>query len=157
MKKGLKKIFIISFICFVLIQFYQPAQNTDNGQVSSTYFSIVDSVPLNIQNILQNSCYDCHSNNTNYRWYDYIQPARALVESHIKNAKKDLNFSEWGNYSSRKQQTKLDRIIKQIKQNEMPLKSYTIMHTSAKLSNADKQQLLNWLNAELNKQEKIND
>lgn len=156
-KKIFKKVFFIGFVCWLLFQFYQPARNIDNGQVLVVHFEKIYNTPNNIATILQNSCYDCHSNNTNYRWYDYIQPARTIVESHISNAKKELNFSEWGNYSNRKQQTKLDRIIKQIKTNEMPLSSYTFIHTSAKLSNNDKQQLINWLNDELKKQEKPNE
>ncbi len=156
-KKIFKKVFFIVLVCLLLVQFYQPARNVDNGQVLVVHFQKVYTVPNNIATILQNSCYDCHSNNTNYRWYDYIQPARTMVEHHISNAKKELNFSEWGNYSSRKQQNKLDRIIKQIKANEMPLPSYTFIHSSAKLSNTDKEQLINWLNNELKKQAKAND
>jgi Haem-binding domain len=147
MKKLFKKIFSIGLICFILIQLYQPARNIDNGQLLPTHFTKVYHVPENVQNILQNSCYDCHSNHTNYRWYDYIQPARTLVESHIKNAKNDLNFSEWGNYGKRKQQTKLERMIRQIKANEMPLKSYTLIHSSARLNESEKKMLLNWLNS----------
>lgn len=69
-----------------------------------------------------------------------------MVEHHISNAKKELNFSEWGNYSSRKQQTKLDRIIKQIRANEMPISSYTALHKNAILSEANKQELISWIN-----------
>lgn len=146
MKKAFKKIFFIGFVCLLLVQFYQPARNKDNGQVLVVNFKKVYTIPNNIATILQNSCYDCHSNNTNYRWYDYIQPARTIVEHHISNAKKDLNFSEWGNYSSRKQQTKLDRIIKQIKANEMPLASYTLIHKDAVLSAPQKEMIINWIN-----------
>lgn len=144
-KKIFKKVLFIVVICLLLVQFYQPARNVDNGQVLVVHFQKVYTVPNNIATILQNSCYDCHSNNTNYRWYDYIQPARIMVEHHISNAKKDLNFSEWGNYSSRKQQTKLDRIIKQVKANEMPLGSYTLLHKNAILSTSQKNELINWL------------
>ncbi len=146
MKRAFRKIFIIGFICFLLMQFYQPAYNTDNGQVLPIHFVKTYTVPQNIQTILQNSCYDCHSNNTKYLWYDNIQPVRLLVESHIKKGKENLNFSEWGNYSSRKQQNKLDRIVKQLTANEMPLSSYTALHTNAILSEENKQQLINWIN-----------
>ncbi|MFH6943418.1 heme-binding domain-containing protein [Flavobacterium sp.] len=44
---------------------------------------------------MQTSCYYCHSNNTQYPRYFYIQPARLFMESHIPQGKKDLNFSEW--------------------------------------------------------------
>ena len=114
MKKSIKKILFIGLIVFLLMQLYQPARNESYEQVNTVAFTKVYKVPKNIKTILQTSCYDCHSNNTNYLWFDNIQPARMLVENHIKKAKKDLNFDEWANYSSRKQRNKLDRIVKQI-------------------------------------------
>ncbi len=146
MKRWLKKIGLTLLICFVLLQFYQPARNKSNGQDLGKDFMTTYNPPDNIKNILHTSCYDCHSNNTNYMWYDYIQPARMLVESHIGKGKKELNFSEWADYSTRKQGTKLDRILKQVQKGKMPLKSYTMLHTSAKLNMEEKQQLIDWLN-----------
>lgn len=145
MRKAFKRILIVGCIIFLAIQFYQPARNTDNGQVLLTHITKIYNVPDSINSILKTSCYDCHSNNSNYLWYDNIQPARMLVENHIKNGKKNLNFSEWGNYSSRKQQSKLERIIKQIKANEMPLSSYTILHKNAILSAKQKEMMIKWI------------
>lgn len=145
MKKIIKRIVLVGFILFLLIQLYQPAHNSDNGQVLPTHFTKIYNVPANVQTILQTSCYDCHSNNTNYPWHSYIQPVRMLMESHIKNGKKDLNFSEFGNYSNRKQISKLEAISKQIKSNEMPLSSYTFIHKNAILSSSQKQEVINWI------------
>jgi len=146
MKPWFKKIGTILLVCFILLQFYQPARNKSIGQDLSKDFVSVYNAPDSIKNILHTSCYDCHSNNTNYLWYDYIQPGRMLVESHIRKAKKELNFSEWADYTKRKQQSKLERIKKQVQQGKMPLKSYTMLHTLAKLNMKEKQQLMNWLN-----------
>lgn len=145
MKKIIKKILIIGSVIFLLIQLYQPARNLAYEQDLTANFTKVYTVPKNIETILRNSCYDCHSNNTNYPWYSYIQPARMLMESHIKKGKKDLNFNEWGNYSSRKQRNKLDRIIKQIKSDEMPLSSYTLIHKNAILTPTQKKEVTNWI------------
>lgn len=145
MKKIIKKILIIGSVIFLLIQLYQPARNLAYEQDLTANFTKVYTVPKNIETILRNSCYDCHSNNTNYPWYSYIQPARMLMESHIKKGKKDLNFNEWGNYSSRKQNNKLDRIAKQIQSNEMPLSSYTMIHKNATLSATQKKEVLDWI------------
>lgn len=60
------------------------------------------------------------------------------MEYHIKIGKENLNFSEWGNYSKRRQESKLDRIAKQIESNEMPLASYTLIHRNAELSEQQK-------------------
>lgn len=103
-------------------------------------------MPPEVQTILQTSCYDCHSNNTNYPWHSYIQPVRLLMESHIKKGKKDLNFSEFGNYSKRKQESKLKAMGKQIKSDEMPLSSYTLIHRNAILTTTEKEELINWIN-----------
>ena len=145
MKIIVKRIAVISLILFLLIQLYQPARNLDYGQDLTANFTKVYSVPKNVKNILRTSCYDCHSNYTNYPWYSYIQPARFFMESHIKEGKENLNFSEWGNYSNRKQNNKLDRIAKQIKSNEMPLSSYTMIHKNATLSATQKKEIINWI------------
>lgn len=68
------------------------------------------------------------------------------MESHIKEGKENLNFNEWGSYSKRKQNNKLDRIAKQIKSNEMPLASYTLIHKNAILTSTQKEEVINWIN-----------
>jgi hypothetical protein len=68
------------------------------------------------------------------------------MESHIAAGKENLNFNEFGNYSSRKQKSKLDRIAKQIKSNEMPLNSYTLIHKKAILTASQKKEVLDWIN-----------
>jgi hypothetical protein len=145
MKASVKRIITVSFVVFLLMQLYQPARNIDYGQVSTTHFNQVYRVPKKVETILKISCYDCHSNTTRYPWYAYIQPARMVMDSHIKEGKENLNFSEWGNYSSRKQGNKLDRIIKQIKSDEMPLSSYTFIHKEAILTTAQKAELIHWI------------
>ena len=145
MKKVLKIILPIVLFIFIAIQFYQPALNVDKGQVYTTDFTQVYKMPVEVKAMLQTSCYDCHSNNTKYVWYDYIQPARAIVENHIKNAKEDLNFNEWGTYTNRKQERLLNSIKEQIETKQMPLSSYTLMHKNAKLNNEQIKTLINWL------------
>lgn len=145
MKRVLKIILAIVLFIFIAIQFYQPALNVDKGQVYTTDFTQVYKMPVEVKAMFKTSCYDCHSNNTNYVWYDYIQPTRALVENHIKDAKKDLNFNEWGTYSNRKQERLINSIKEQIETKKMPLSSYTIMHKKAKLNDKQIKVLTNWL------------
>ncbi|TDE29357.1 cytochrome C [Flavobacterium ranwuense] len=146
MKKIIKKILIIGFVIFLLMQLYQPARNESYEQELTANFTKMYDVPKNVETILRTSCYDCHSNNTNYPWYSYIQPGRIFMENHIKKGKKDLNFSEFGDYSKRKQGSKLEAIIKQIKSDEMPLASYTLLHKNAIVTPAQKEEVINWIN-----------
>ena len=127
------------------MQLYQPARNESFEQDITANFTKVYNVPKNVEAILRTSCYDCHSNNTNYPWYSNVQPVGFFMEHHIKEAKEDLNFSEWGNYSKRKQENKLDRIVKQIKSDEMPLASYTLIHKNARLTTVQKEEIMDWL------------
>lgn len=152
MKKTIRKIAIIALIIFLLMQLYQPARNLDYGQFLPVHIERVYAMPQNVHQILSTSCYDCHSNNTHYPWYSYIQPARTFLDSHIKDGKKDLNFSEFGNYSKRKQQGKLKSIVKEIKSGGMPLSSYTLIHRNAILTAAQKQEIITWINT-INKDE----
>lgn len=145
MKRVLKIILAIVLFIFIAVQFYQPALNVNKGQVYATDFTQVYKMPVEVKTLLQTACYDCHSNNTDYVWYDYVQPVRALVENHIKNAKKDLNFNVWGSYSERKQERLLNSIIEQIKTKKMPLSSYRFMHKNAAINDEQIKVLTNWL------------
>ncbi len=151
----LKKILLVLLIVFIAIQFIQPARNT-NGQVLPTDISKIVSVPENVQNILRTACYDCHSNHTNYPWYNYIQPAAWMLANHIKNGKKELNFSDFGSYSQRRQESKFKSIASQIKDEEMPLYSYTIMHKNARLTKEEKMLIINWAQNNKDSLDKIN-
>jgi len=143
--KPIKKIVFVLVIVFVAIQFIQPANNK-SGQILPTDFTKVYTVPNNVESILQNACYDCHSNNTNYPWYSNIQPMAWMMARHIKNGKDKINFSEFGSNSIRKQISKLKEIANQIKDDEMPLSSYKMMHSKANLTKEEKILFMDWMN-----------
>jgi hypothetical protein len=138
-----KKILLISGILFITLQFIRPVHNK-SWQVLTTDISNVATIPDTVLTMLKNACYDCHSNNTDYPWYSNIQPMGWLMAYHIKEAKNQLNLSEFGSYSQRRQLSKLDGIANSIKDNIMPLKSYKLMHKSAQLSTDEKSLLINW-------------
>lgn len=138
-----KRILLVSCFLFIVIQFIRPVHNI-SSQVSTTDISKVIIVPDTLLSLLKNACYDCHSNNTLYPWYSNIQPMGWLMAYHIKHAKSQLNFSDFGSYSKRRQLSKLDGIANSIKDDIMPLKSYKIMHKSAQLSSDEKTLLINW-------------
>jgi len=109
-------------------------------------FEKTEKVPANVAAILKVSCYDCHSNNTRYPWYSELQPGAWFMARHIKKGKEELNFDEFNNYSKRRKKAKIKSIISQIEKEEMPLKSYRMMHGNARLSADEKKELLNFFN-----------
>ena len=140
----IKKIFLVLLLAFIIIQFIQPVRN-QNTPVLPSDIEMLFKIPANVLAVLKNSCYDCHSNNTHYPWYAFIQPAAWWMASHINKGKADLNFSEFGMYSNRKQQNKLHAMANTISDRTMPLPSYTILHKDAELSGEDKVIVLNWI------------
>lgn len=141
--KWRKKILLSLLVVFVLIQFIQPVRNKSN-EILSTDLTKSINVPGHVQSILRIGCYDCHSNNTDYPWYSRIQPFGWMLARHIRRGKADLNFSEFGSYSVRVQISKLSEIEISIKDETMPLSSYTMIHQNARLSKADKALLIEW-------------
>jgi hypothetical protein len=148
MKKIIKPIALVLFAAFIIIQFFRPEKNiqaTDGP--SANDISTVYPVPKEVAAILQTSCYDCHSNNTHYPWYANLQPVAWWLEDHIKEGKKEINFSEFASYRIGRQYKKFEEINKQIEEGEMPLESYTLIHTETKLSAEQKAIIKNWVNS----------
>ena len=141
--KILKKIGLILLLALIVIQFVRPTRN-ESKAVLATDIRQVTSVPPNVQNLLSRSCYDCHSNNTRYPWYMNIQPVAWYLADHVKEGKRELNFSEFGSYTSKKQRHKLEEISKEVQEGEMPLSSYTLIHGDAKLSDAERTIITTW-------------
>ena len=138
-----KKILLTLLIVFIAIQFVRPAKNK-SAQVLPTDITKTVNIPDEVSDIFENSCYDCHSNNTRYPWYFTIQPMGWMMARHIKNGKEKLNFSEFGSYTTRRQISKLKGISNSIKDDMMPLSSYTLMHKNAMLSQTDKTIIRDW-------------
>jgi len=101
--------------------------------------------PARIGSLLRTSCYDCHSNSTAYPWYGSVQPVAMFLENHIAQGKKELNLSEFGDNSPRRQKSKLKSMASQIQDGDMPLTSYTLIHRDASLSPEERKQLGEWL------------
>ncbi|MDP3441222.1 MAG: heme-binding domain-containing protein [Ignavibacteria bacterium] len=148
--KLLKLIGVVILVVLVGIQFISTRTN-QSSIVQSTDFTLTYHVPEEVGRLLHTSCYNCHSNNTNYPWYSHVQPVGWLLENHINKGKTELNFSEFGSYSVRKQKSKLSLMANQIEKDEMPLSSYTFIHREARLSKEGKKALIDYLNAILDR------
>ena len=139
-----KILILVLLVAFVGMQFV-PTHCNLTSFIPKTDFALVNKIPKTIQEKIQTSCYDCHSNNTDYPWYSKIQPVAWYLENHIIDGKKQLNFNDWGKYSDRKKQSKLKFIINQINNGEMPLPSYTLIHNDAILSKSEKKLVIDYL------------
>lgn len=145
MKKPISKMIItILVLLFIIIQFFGTAKNSSSA-VAENAIEKHYTLPNKIQSILKSSCYDCHSNNTKYPWYNNFQPINWWLAGHINEGKRHLNFDEFNTLSATKKLHKLDEVVETIKTGEMPLRSYTLVHREAKLSDANKQEIEAWV------------
>lgn len=147
MKKP-KNLLIALVIVLIIIQFMRPVKNNGNAAGPDDIAHAV-AVPAQIQNILEKSCYDCHSNHTEYPWYFNFQPVAGWLAHHVDEGKDEINFSEYNIYKTRRKIKKLKEIKEQILEGEMPMDSYLWIHGDAKLSEEQKTALYKWVEESL--------
>lgn len=129
----MKKIVIILFVVFILIQFFQ-IDKTNPPVNEGVDFLTVKKAPETTTNLIRNSCYDCHSNETKYPWYSYIQPFGWFLKHHIDDGRKQVNFSVFSTYEKNDQAHVMEECAEVLKKGEMPLESYLLIHNDAVLS-----------------------
>ncbi len=76
-------------------------------------------------------------------WYTKIAPMSFLAVKDVEEGRKNLNFSEWGNYTSKTEEIKKE-IWEEVREEQMPLWMYRISHSEAKLTPEEKNLLRNW-------------
>ena len=150
----MRKLNIIGWLSVIVvavvlaIQFIPVERNVSTVPPGQS-FEKTEKVPANVAAILKVSCYDCHSNNTRYPWYSVLQPGAWFMARHIKKGKEELNLDEFNDYSKRRKKAKIKSIISQIEKEEMPLKSYLLLHPDAGLTPNKKKVLLQFFQSEL--------
>jgi hypothetical protein len=142
MQKNLRMLLIIVTTALVVLQFFRPEKNA--SPVTSAHLFEMEKIPENIQSILKNSCFDCHSNQTRYLWYHQISPVSWMVNRHITEGKKELNFSDWGQLDDFSKIGHLEKICREAELKKMPLKAYTAMHPKARLTDEQIAALCAW-------------
>ncbi|CAL1519082.1 cytochrome P460 family protein [Chitinophaga sp. MM2321] len=129
MKKRVK-IVVFLLIGIVLIQCWRPEK------IESEPAKDLSDVPKEVSDILRNSCFDCHSNQTNLSWYDQLTPANFIVSGHIRDGRSVLNFSNWDSLKQPQRSALLYYAFNKILSGEMPLPAYSAIHRDAKLNKA---------------------
>lgn len=138
----LKKTIFILLGLGILIQFV-PVDRPENDQ-GKYDFLMAEHVQEEVGVMLKNACFDCHSNQTIYPWYAYVAPVSWLVVRDVRVGRKHLNFSDWKSLSKKDRLQALDDIAEVVEAGEMPMKIYPPLHPKARLSDADREKLVEW-------------
>lgn len=144
--KWIKRFLVLALLVFVVMQLIRPDKNEGGYASLDTFLAETKPTPA-VATTLQTACYDCHSNQTSYPWYNHIAPVSFWLEEHIVEGKKHLNFSEWSAYSVKRKDHKLEEVVEMLEKGEMPLNEYTWTHREAKLNEQQIKELVQWVAA----------
>ena len=147
LRKIVKIAFILLVLAFIVGQFIRP-DFSNPPVIPSETLTASTQVPADVQQILTRSCYDCHSNQTQYPWYSKVTPFNWFLADHINDGRREMNFSVWNTYTTKKKLRKLEELCEQVEQAEMPLPSYLWIHREAVLADGDARLLCEWSKAE---------
>jgi hypothetical protein len=139
------RVCVCALIAGVLIQFIPYGRKHTNPP--ATKEPTWNSSPT--RTLIRRACFDCHSNETIWPWYSYVAPVSWLVQNDVDGGRQHLNFSEW----DRTQRHAAD-VAAQVKQADMPPWFYLPMHSSAKLTPAEKEALIDGAEKTLGPQNK---
>ncbi len=89
------------------------------------------------RDLVRRACFDCHSNQSVWPWYSNVAPVSWLVQRDVNGGRAHLNFTRWD-----QTQRHAKDVTEEVKTGDMPPWFYLPMHPKAKLTEAEKQALI---------------
>lgn len=145
MKRRLKWGFVALLAGLVLLQMTNPPRT--NPPVIGDLVA-ANAPPPSIAALLHAACYDCHSSETRWPWYARVAPMSWLIADDVKEGRAHSNLSDWPKDNPRRAAKRLQSMSDEISFGDMPPKKYTLIHADARLTEIQRRELTNWLNAE---------
>jgi hypothetical protein len=137
MKRALKRGGTALVVVLLAVQFI-PMARTNPAPTRDVRWDTTATRALAVR-----SCFDCHSDATEWPWYSHMAPVSWFVINHVNDGRRHLNFSEW----DLPQRATFDDVEKNLTSGDMPIWNYVLMHAEAKLTPAETTQLLAGLRA----------
>ncbi|MBW3522585.1 MULTISPECIES: heme-binding domain-containing protein [unclassified Chryseobacterium] len=145
----MKKVIIVLLVAFIMIQFFPIDKTNKPLDPGMDFLKIKTHTSPEITKLITNSCYDCHSDETKYPWYTNLAPASWWIKNHIDEGRKHLNFSTFATYEPKRQIHKMEECVEMLEKHEMPLESYYLGHQDAKLTDAQRKDLITYFKREI--------
>lgn len=101
-----------------------------------------------VEDVLRAACMDCHSNETVWPWYSRVAPVSIWVARHVEEGREHFNLSTYGEAEARRQDHMMEEVIEVMESGEMPLRSYTLGHPEARLTDVQRELLMEWARGE---------
>lgn len=143
MRNWVKTTLMSGVVAAVAIQIIRPARTNPPEEPGRSIHAVAPVDPV-VANLLSRSCSDCHSNSTSWPWYSGLAPVSWLVVSDVNRGRRAMNLSDWADYSTSQRSELLHQVCTEAASGEMPQSTYRLIHRSARLSEADRQNLCSW-------------
>jgi len=148
LKKSLPAILIIGASLLGLVSLLAHPFGAAKIPASSKPLLAGAPVDPGVMQIVERSCQSCHSEKTEWPWYSYVAPMSWLIEKDVDQGRSHMNLSHWNEYSIEQQQEILAKLSAVVRNRQMPLPRYTMLHPEARLSNSEIDQIYRWTRAE---------
>lgn len=136
MRRFVRRTIVVALVLFAAIQFVRPATTNPPVDTSRTLAArLTPSHPA--ASVIARACHDCHSNETTWPWYSRVAPVSWLVAHDVNEARTAVNFSTWADYGAERQRKVLKESCEEVREGEMPLSSYVLIHPDKKVNAAD--------------------
>src|SRR5689334_19085783 len=111
------KVFLLFLIVALGIQLIHPSR-TNPPVDSAKTIEVAGHMPPEVAAIVARSCKDCHSYETKWPWYTGVAPASWLTWWDVKEGRRKVSMSTWGDYDARTRAKKLDDICENVQNGE---------------------------------------
>jgi hypothetical protein len=142
----LKRILVAALVLFIAGALL-GACLADGRSHSAARISGVSADPA-VAMVLGRSCADCHSDNTAWPWYSRIPPVGEALRRDVSRGRAGMDFSRWAQYGPEQKDEALAEIAALVRNGQMPPGRYTLLHPSARLSDADVRRITEWTRQE---------
>jgi hypothetical protein len=133
-------IFAMVALCIVLMLIVSGSNTRTAPRASGELV-----VPDHLRPIISRACRDCHTDQTQWPWYSRLPLVSLLIEHDVKKGREHLNFSTWAaNQSHPPTRNQLQEVCDAVSDNEMPPRSYRILHPDSRLSSQDIDAFCDW-------------
>jgi hypothetical protein len=98
--------------------------------------------------LFRRACQNCHSEETVWPWYGHIAPVSWALAHDVQEARSHMNLSHWQDYPGDERLRLLSAMGSAVRNLEMPLPRYLLLHPEARLTDAERQQIYQWTRSE---------
>jgi hypothetical protein len=141
-RQALTRTSVVLGAVLATMQFVPATMKPASGAADTRPVHLTEAIDPQVGRILDRSCGDCHSNDTHWPWYSRVAPVSWILSNHVKKGRERLDFSKWAN--ERHSANELTEVCDAVSDGSMPLRSYTLFHPGAKLSDQDVEVICRW-------------